>query len=53
MRCAHSASVTQPSRTDGLSGARTPVVMTIQLLYFDGCPSYERSLGNLNEAMRQ
>lgn len=53
MRCAHSASVAQPSRTDGLSGARTPVVMTIQLFYFDGCPSYERALGNLNEAMRQ
>ena len=27
--------------------------MTIQLFYFDGCPSYERALGNLNEAMRQ
>ena len=46
MRCVHSASVGQPSRTDGLSGARTPVVMTIQLFYFDGCPSYERALEN-------
>ena len=27
--------------------------MTIQLFYFDGCPSYERALSNLNEAMRQ
>ena len=27
--------------------------MTIQLFYFDSCPSYERALSNLNEAMRQ
>ena len=27
--------------------------MNIQLFYFDGCPSYERALSNLNEAMRQ
>ena len=53
MRCAHSASVAQPSRADGSSGARPPVVMTIKLFYFDGCPSYERVLGSLNEAMRQ
>ena len=27
--------------------------MNIQLFYFDGCPSYERALSNLNDAMRQ
>ena len=27
--------------------------MNIQLFYFDGCPSYERALSNLNEAKRQ
>ncbi len=27
--------------------------MNIQLFHFDDCPSYERALGNLNEAMRQ
>ena len=30
-----------------------PVSMNIQLFYFDGCPSYERALSNLNEAKRQ
>ena len=27
--------------------------MNIHFFYIDGCPSYERALGNLNEAMRQ
>ena len=52
-RCAHWGSAARPSRADGVAGACKPVVMNIQLFYLDGCPSRERALVNLREALRQ
>ena len=41
------------SREDVSTRTLTLPIMNIQLFYFDGCPSYEQALGNLNEAMCQ